>query len=68
MPGPRLVASSIEREPPTIEELDPGKVAEHGSGPDAVRAVVKECAAIGAKSVKFLLSGEDALKRWPVDA
>jgi imidazolonepropionase-like amidohydrolase len=26
-----------------------------------VRAFVKECAAIGAKSVKFLLSGEDAL-------
>jgi imidazolonepropionase-like amidohydrolase len=62
MPGPRLVASSIEREPPTIEELDPGKVAEHGRGPDAVRAFVKECAAIGAKSVKFLLSGEDALQ------
>lgn len=62
MPGPRLVASSIEREPPTIDELDPGKVAEHGRGPDAVRAFVKECAAIGAKSVKFLLSGEDALK------
>jgi imidazolonepropionase-like amidohydrolase len=61
MPGPRLVASSIEREPPTIEELDPGKVAEHGRGPEAVRAFVKECASIGAKSVKFLLSGEDAL-------
>ncbi|GAB3464891.1 amidohydrolase family protein [Massilia terrae] len=61
MPGPRLVASSIEREPPSVEELDPGRVAEHGSGPDAVRAFVKECAAIGAKSVKFLLSGEDAL-------
>ena len=62
MPGPRLVASSIEREPPTLDELDPGKVADHGSGPQAVRAFVKECAAIGAKSVKFLLSGEDALK------
>ena len=63
MPGPRLVASSIEREPPTSGgELDPGQVAEHGQGPDAVRAFVKECAALGAKSVKFLLSGEDALK------
>jgi imidazolonepropionase-like amidohydrolase len=61
MPGPRLVASSIERSPPTIEELDPGQVAEHGKGPDAVRAFVKDCASIGAKSVKFLLSGEDAL-------
>jgi imidazolonepropionase-like amidohydrolase len=63
MPGPRLVASSIEREPPTSGgDLDPGQVAEHGQGPDAVRAFVKECAALGAKSVKFLLSGEDALK------
>jgi imidazolonepropionase-like amidohydrolase len=61
MPGPRLVASSIERTPPTVEELDAGQVAEHGTGPEAVRAFVKDCAALGAKSVKFLLSGEDAL-------
>jgi imidazolonepropionase-like amidohydrolase len=61
MPGPRLVASSIERSPPTIDELDPGQVADHGTGPEAVRKFVKECASIGAKSVKFLLSGEDAL-------
>lgn len=61
MPGPRLVASSIERSPPTSDELDPGQVADHGKGPDAVRAFVRDCAAIGAKSVKFLLSGEDAL-------
>ena len=61
MPGPRLIASSIERSPPTIEELDPGQVADHGAGPDAVRAFVKQCAALGARSVKFLLSGEDAL-------
>jgi imidazolonepropionase-like amidohydrolase len=61
MAGPRLIASSIERSPPTSEELDPGQVAEHGKGPDAVRAFVKDCASIGAKSVKFLLSGEDAL-------
>ena len=62
MPGPRLVASSIERAPPQAnEELDPGQVADHGSGPDAMRAFVRQCAALGAKSVKFLLSGEDAL-------
>ncbi|WBS04955.1 amidohydrolase family protein [Pseudoduganella sp. SL102] len=61
MPGPRLVASSIERSPPTIDELDPGQVADHGTGPEAVREFVKQCASIGAKSVKFLLSGEDAL-------
>jgi imidazolonepropionase-like amidohydrolase len=61
MPGPRLIASSIERSPPTIEELDPGQVDGHGTGPEAVREFVRQCAAIGAKSVKFLLSGEDAL-------
>jgi imidazolonepropionase-like amidohydrolase len=65
MPGPRLIPSTIEREPPSDENagaLSIGKVAEHGRGPDAVRAFVKNSAAAGAKSIKFLLSGEDALK------
>jgi len=62
MPGPRLIASSIEREPPNETELDAGKVAEHAGGPDGMRAFVKECADIGAKAVKFLISGESALK------
>jgi imidazolonepropionase-like amidohydrolase len=63
MPGPRLVASSIEREPPnTTAELKSGGVEEHGHGPQAVRAFVRTCAELGAKSVKFLLSGESALK------
>jgi imidazolonepropionase-like amidohydrolase len=62
MPGPRLIASSIEREPPTSGAFDGGTVDPHGSGPEAVRAFVRECATLGAKSVKFLLSGEDALK------
>lgn len=62
MPGPRLIASSVEREPPNESELDPGKVAEHAGGPDGMRAFVKECADIGAKAVKFLISGESALK------
>jgi imidazolonepropionase-like amidohydrolase len=63
MPGPRLVPSSIEREPPTDGQmLVAGAVADHGSGPEAVREFVKSCAALGAKSVKFLLSGESALK------
>jgi imidazolonepropionase-like amidohydrolase len=39
-----------------------GTVDAHGSGPEAVRAFVKTCAELGAKSVKFLLSGESALK------
>lgn len=61
MPGPRLVASSIERSPPTLDDLSPGQVEEHGSGPEALRRFVRSCAGLGAKSVKFLLSGEDAL-------
>jgi len=63
MPGPRLVASSIEREPPSDGSLlDPGKVDEHGAGPANVKAFVKGCAELGAKAVKFLISGESALK------
>ena len=63
MPGPRLVPSSIEREPPNESSyLESGAVADHGRGPQAVRAFVKDCAALGAKSIKFLLSGESALK------
>lgn len=63
LPGPRLVPSSIEREPPTDDaSMSAGTVAEHGAGPDAVRAFVKSCAEIGAQAVKFLLSGESALK------
>jgi imidazolonepropionase-like amidohydrolase len=63
LPGPRLIASSVEREPPSDNAaLSAGTVAEHGSGPEAVRAFVKSCAEIGAKAVKFLLSGESALK------
>jgi imidazolonepropionase-like amidohydrolase len=63
MPGPRLLPSSIEREPPNeTAYLAGGSVAEHGKGPDAMRAFIKDCAATGAKIVKFLLSGESALK------
>jgi len=63
MPGPRLLPSSIEREPPNETAfLEGGSVADHGKGPDAVRAFIKDCAAKGARIVKFLLSGESALK------
>jgi imidazolonepropionase-like amidohydrolase len=63
MPGPRLVPSSLEREPPNeTAYLEGGSVADHGSGPEAVRAFIKDCAAGGARVVKFLLSGESALK------
>src|SRR6202049_4830490 len=63
IPGPRLLPSSIEREPPNETAfLEGGSVADHGKGPDAVRAFIKDCAANGARIVKFLLSGESALK------
>lgn len=62
LPGPRLVPSSVEREPPNDGALDPGKVDEHGVGPANVAAFVKGCKAIGAQAVKFLISGESALK------
>jgi imidazolonepropionase-like amidohydrolase len=62
-PGPRLVPASIEREPPNETALlGGGAVAEHATGVEGVREFVKECAAKGAKVVKFLLSGESALK------
>jgi imidazolonepropionase-like amidohydrolase len=61
--GPRLIPSSVEREPPSDGTLlDPGKADEHGAGPENVRRFVKACAELGAKAVKFLLSGESALK------
>jgi imidazolonepropionase-like amidohydrolase len=63
MPGPRLVPSSVEREPPSDGNLlDPGKVDEHGVGPANIASFVKGCKDIGAKAVKFLISGESALK------
>ncbi len=63
MPGPRLVPSSIERSPPNDSAyLEGGEAAEHGSGPEAIREYIKDCAACGVKVVKFLLSGESALK------
>jgi imidazolonepropionase-like amidohydrolase len=62
LPGPRLIPSSVERAPPSDGSLlDPGHADEHGVGPDAVRAFVAGCAKIGARAVKFLLSGESAL-------
>jgi imidazolonepropionase-like amidohydrolase len=63
MPGPRLIPSSLEREPEVADaSMSAGLVDNHGSGPEAVRQFVRMCAELGAKSVKFLLSGESALK------
>ncbi|MDG6098438.1 amidohydrolase [Alteromonas sp. ZYF713] len=62
LPGPRLIPSSVEREPPNESELDPGHVESHARGPEGVKAFVKDCADLGAKAIKFLISGESALK------
>lgn len=62
LPGPRFIPSSVEREPPNESDLDPGHIESHGMGPDAVRNFVKDCADLGAKAIKFLISGESALK------
>jgi imidazolonepropionase-like amidohydrolase len=63
MPGPRLIPSSLEREPEVSDaSMSAGQVDSHGSGTEAVRQFVRMCAELGAKSVKFLLSGESALK------
>ncbi len=63
MPGPRLVPSSVEREPPNESAyMEGGEVAQHGAGPEAIREFIKDCAACGVQVVKFLLSGESALK------
>lgn len=59
-PGPRLVASTIERSPEAAEGVDTGNVS-HGRGPDAMRAFIDRCKLIGIDSVKLVISGEDAL-------
>jgi imidazolonepropionase-like amidohydrolase len=63
LPGPRLIPSSLEREPPSDSDvLVGGKADTHGRGPEAIRSFVRDCAGIGAKVVKFLITGESALK------
>jgi imidazolonepropionase-like amidohydrolase len=63
LPGPRLIPSTLEREPPTDNALfKPGQSDEHAGGPEGIAAFVGGCARIGAKAVKFLLSGESALQ------
>ncbi|MCP3730261.1 amidohydrolase family protein [Sphingomonas sp. MG17] len=59
--GPRMVPSTLERSPEGAEGVDTGDVF-NGRGPDAMRAFVAYCAAEGVKSLKLVISGEDALK------
>lgn len=60
-PGPRLVPSTLERSPEGAEGVETGDVF-NGRGPDAIRAFVGHCKAGGIKSIKLVVSGEDALK------
>ncbi|WP_010542909.1 amidohydrolase family protein [Sphingomonas elodea] len=60
-PGPRLVPSTLERSPEGEDSVDTGDVF-NGRGPEAIRAFVDHCAGEGIRSIKLILSGEDALK------
>lgn len=60
-PGPRLVPSTLERSPEGAEGVETGDVF-NGRGPDAMRAFVAYCKDAGVRSIKLVVSGEDALK------
>jgi predicted amidohydrolase YtcJ len=55
------VPSTIERSPEGDEGVDTGNVF-NGRGAEAMRAFVGYCADQGVKSIKLVVSGEDALK------
>jgi hypothetical protein len=57
VPGPRMLAASMERDNHPVRP--DGHVEPEWQGPDACRAFVREQAAIGFDSVKFLLSNDD---------
>ncbi|AXB78754.1 amidohydrolase family protein [Novosphingobium sp. P6W] len=60
-PGPRMVPSTLERSPEGGEGVETGDVF-NGRGPDAMRAFVAYCKDEGVRSIKLVISGEDALK------
>lgn len=60
-PGPRLVPSTIERSPEGEPGVETGDIF-NGRGADAMRAFVAHCQAVGVRSLKLVVSGEDALK------
>ena len=60
-PGPRLVPSTLERSPEGAEGVETGDVF-NGRGPEAIRAFMAYCKDEGVRSVKLVVSGEDALK------
>jgi imidazolonepropionase-like amidohydrolase len=60
-PGPRLVPSTIERSPEGDDSVETGDIF-NGRGADAMRGFVAHCQQAGARSLKLVISGEDALK------
>ena len=60
-PGPRLVPSTLERSPEGDPGVETGDIF-NGRGPDAMRAFVAHCRDSGVRSLKLVISGEDALK------
>jgi len=60
-PGPRLVPSTIERSPEGEEGVETGDIF-NGRGAQAMRDFVAHCRDTGVKSIKLVISGEDALK------
>ncbi|WP_225007862.1 MULTISPECIES: amidohydrolase family protein [Novosphingobium] len=60
-PGPRLIPSTLERSPEGAEGVETGDVF-NGRGPDAIRQFVSYCKDSGVRSLKLVISGEDALK------
>ncbi|MFM6854639.1 MAG: amidohydrolase family protein, partial [Sphingopyxis sp.] len=59
--GPRFIPSTIERSPEGEDGVETGDVF-NGRGADAMRAFIQHCKDTGVKSVKLVISGEDALK------
>ncbi len=60
LPGPRLIASSLEQAPKDVLGVPPAEGNKHGRGVEAMRNYVKEMASLGIDSIKLLLSGDDA--------
>ncbi len=59
-PGPRLIPSTLERSPEGAEGSETGDVF-NGRGAEAIRGFMLHCRQQGVKSVKLVISGEDAL-------
>lgn len=61
LPGPRLRASAVEQFPPSMAHYFHMPPELTQSGPENIKAYIRESAELGVDIVKFLLSGEDGL-------